>query len=99
MTVSVNKTPDAYRVEIDGVIKSVADSQSIKDAVNSCDEDGTKVVIDIVNSFSITSSVIGYLLKKVQADKMKLEIIARDDRLKELFKTLNLVEILNVRAG
>jgi len=99
MNVSVNKSGEVYEINIDGVIKSVADSQSIKDAINSCD--GTApITLDITNSFSITSSVIGFLLKKVQADKRSIRINAHDSRLYDLFQTLNLTQTLNVhKAG
>ena len=95
MTINVTKNGTIYDVNVDGVIKSVSDSQSIKDAVDSC-TGASSVNLNIRNSFSVTSSVIGYLLKKVQADKMQLRINVTDDRLVELFKTLNLIEVLNV---
>ena len=97
MTINVTNNGNAYDVNVDGVIKSVSDSQSIKDAVDSCVGQDVSVNLNIRNSFSVTSSVIGYLLKKVQADKMQIQINVYDDRLFELFKTLNLVEVLNVR--
>lgn len=96
MTVNVNQEGEAYNVNIDGVIKSVSDSQSIKDALNSCTDTSKEVNINITNSFSVTSSVIGFFLKKVQADNLNIKINVSDDRLFELFETLNLVDILNV---
>ncbi|MCV6608228.1 MAG: hypothetical protein OIF32_08455 [Campylobacterales bacterium] len=99
MTVNVNQDDNKYDVNIDGVIKSVSDSQSIKDALNSCTDSSKDVNINISNSFSVTSSVIGFFLKKVQADNLNITINVTDDRLFELFETLNLTEILNVKKA
>lgn len=97
MTVNVNPNDNVYDVNIEGVIKSVSDSQSIKDALNSCGDTSKAININISNSFSVTSSVIGFFLKKVQADNLDITINVTDERLFELFETLNLTEILNVK--
>ena len=96
MNINVNKQGDSCDIKIEGVIKSVSDSQAIKDALNSCG-DIKMVNIDIVDSFSITSSVIGFLLKKRQGDNVALTIKVNDARIYELFQSLNLVEVLNVK--
>lgn len=96
MNINVNKSGDSCDIKIEGVIKSVSDSQAIKDALNSCGS--VKIVtIDIIDSFSITSSVIGFLLKKKQGDNVDLTIKVNDARIYELFQSLNLVEVLNVK--
>ncbi len=99
MTINVEKKADKYEVHIDGTIKSVADSQSIKDAVGGCHDAKLPIHIRIDNSFSVTSSVIGFLLKKVQADKVDIRITVSDERLYDLFKSLNLATILNVHKA
>lgn len=96
MNINVNKSGDSCDIKIEGVIKSVSDSQAIKDALNSCG-DVKFVNIDIIDSFSITSSVIGFLLKKKQGDNVNLTIKVNDARIYELFQSLNLVEVLNVK--
>ena len=96
MTVGIVREATHYQVNIDGTIKSVSDSQSIKDALSSCTDANLAVHITITNSFSVTSSVIGFLLKKVQADRLKLEIKVTDERLYDLFKSINLADILSV---
>lgn len=96
MNINVNKSGESCEIKIEGVIKSVSDSQAIKDALNSCG-DVKQVNIEILDSFSITSSVIGFLLKKKQGDKVGLAITVNDPRIYELFQSLNLVEVLNVK--
>ncbi|MDR3347814.1 MAG: hypothetical protein LBN32_04295 [Helicobacteraceae bacterium] len=96
MTLNVTKSGNHYRIDIDGTIKSISDSQAIKDAIQQCESDSQDLRLYITNSFSVTSSVIGFLLKKVQVDKLNLSISVTDDRLLDLFKSLNLADILNV---
>lgn len=96
MNINVNKSEYQCELVIEGVIKSISDSQSIKDAINSCGN-VKNVNINIVNSFSITSSVIGFLLKKKQGDGLNISIKVSDPRIYELFQSLNLIEILNIK--
>lgn len=96
MEVSVDKSASGYVVKVDGVIKSVSDSQSIKDSLATCTDSSLPIVLLIENSFSVTSSVIGFLLKKIQADKVNLSIKVGDDRLLDLFKSLDLIDVLRV---
>lgn len=96
MTTSVEKNATGYVVKVDGVIKSVSDSQSIKDAITSCSDTSLPITLLIENSFSVTSSVIGFLLKKIQGDKVNMSVRVGDDRLLDLFKSLNLVDVLRV---
>jgi len=98
MNINVNTTGAECKVEIEGIIKSISDSQSIKDAINSCG-DVKNIYIDILDSFSITSSVIGFLLKKKQGDGVNLQIKVHDSRIYELFESLNLIEVLNVKKA
>ncbi|MGP1561748.1 MAG: hypothetical protein ACTTIC_06645 [Helicobacteraceae bacterium] len=96
MDIKILEEENRYLVEMDGPIKSVTDSSDIKEALNSCGDTSKAVVIKITNSFSVTSSVIGFLLKKVQVDNFKISLEVADNRLYELFDTLNLIEALNV---
>ena len=98
MNININKTGDSATITIEGIIKSVSDSQAIKDAVNSCG-DAKFIQIDITESFSVTSSVIGFLLKKKQADKVDISIKVNDNRLYDLFQSLNLIDVLSRAAG
>lgn len=98
MNINVNKSDNYCELVIDGVIKSISDSQSIKDAINSCGN-AKNVNINIVNSFSITSSVIGFLLKKKQGDGLSISIKVSDPRIYELFQSLNLIEVLNIKKA
>lgn len=97
MKIDVKDEGSKYLLNIEGPIKSVNDSAEIKSALDKCVSSSNPIYMEITNSFSVTSSVIGFLLKKIQADGFKINIKVSDERLFELFETLNLVETLNVQ--
>jgi len=87
-------------VTIKGNIKSVEDSALIKDAIKKIKGEGARnLELRIVDSFSMTSTVIGNLMKLVHHDKVQLAMIVGDERLYELLDELNLVQDFNVRQG
>lgn len=83
-------------VTIEGNIKSVSDFKEIKSVIDSLTEQHKSVSIFIVDSFSITSSVIGYFNKLVLKDEVVLSMRVNDDRLYELLNDLNLISLFHV---
>ena len=85
---------------ITGNIKSIDDGMKIKESIGSIQKNGVKsIVIKIKDSFSMTSTVIGYLMKVVNLDKIQLSLIVGDQRLYQLLDELSLVHVLNVRLA
>jgi len=83
---------------ITGNIKSIEDSLQIKDTINAVLEQGVRNIhIKIMDSFSMTSTVIGFLMKLVNHDKIPLSMSVFDNRLYVLLEELNLLQIFNVR--
>jgi hypothetical protein len=83
---------------ISGNIKSIEDGTAIKEAVNACKKDGaTSIVLRIQDSFSMTSTVIGFLMKLVNIDQMRVSLVVGDSRLYQLLDELSLVEPFNIR--
>lgn len=97
MTISVKDDANSVNVDVEGLIKSASDAQSFKDAIESVSDKKKEVIINIIDSFAVTSSIIGYLRKKVQVDGLKLQIRVRDQRLYDLLDELNLISYLNVK--
>jgi len=83
-------------VTIEGNIKSVSDFQDIKTTFDSLKKNNTSIIVKVVDSISITSSVIGYLNKLVHKDKINIQLKVGNEQLILLLKDLNLVGILNV---
>ena len=86
-------------VTISGNIKSVADYQRIKETIDSLIVTHKSIIIEIKDSISITSSIIGYFTKLVQKEGIDLSIKVGDESLMELFDDLNLVSLFKVRKA
>jgi hypothetical protein len=83
---------------INGNIKSIEDGNAIKEAINACKKEGTtSVLLRIQDSFSMTSTVIGFLMKLVNIDKLRVSLVVGDARLYQLLDELSLVQAFNVR--
>lgn len=81
-----------------GNIKSIEDSLEIKKALDALQQQGARnILLRIQDSFSMTSTVIGHLMKLVNLDKITISLIVGDRRLYELLEELNLVQPFNVR--
>ena len=78
-------------------IKSVEDFQDIKIALDKMKNSYTSISIKILNSLSITSSVIGYLMKLIHKDGVRLSVTVGDKRLVDLLNDLGLSSELNVK--
>lgn len=96
MTVSINEESNSIIIDISGVIKGVADSQRLKDAIESIGGKGLPIRLIIRDSFAISSTIIGYLRKKIKLDGLNLSIKVGDNRLYELFEDLMLIDVFNV---
>lgn len=81
-----------------GNIKSLEDSMEIKEAINALQKNGAKsILLRIQDSFSMTSTVIGHLMKLVNLDKIPVSMVVGDQRLYQLLEELSLVHSFNVR--
>ena len=86
-------------VTITGNIKSVNDFQQIKETLDSVTRQNKSVTINIVDSLSITSSVIGYLNKLILKDKIDVNMKIANAQLIDLLDELNLTSLFKVRKG
>ncbi len=84
-------------VTITGNIKSINDLQVIISTIDSVIASHKSIIINIKDSISITSSVLGYLNKLILKDGINININIGDDKLFSLLDDLNLTQILKVR--
>ena len=87
----------ANTVTITGNIKSISDFQSIKSTIDSIKDSSHTITIDIQDSISITSSVIGYLNKLVLKDSIDLNMKIGNEQLMGLLNDLNLINVFKAR--
>jgi hypothetical protein len=86
-------------VIIKGNIKSVSDYQSIKSTLDALIDTNRAITIEIRDSISITSSIIGYFTKLVQKEGIDLSIKVGNPSLIELFEDLNLITLFKVKKA
>ncbi|MGD0283139.1 MAG: hypothetical protein ABSB95_12345 [Dissulfurispiraceae bacterium] len=91
------KTTGVSEISILGHIKSIEDYHDIKVSVRDLIGKGNNsITINVPESLSMTSSVIGFLLKLVYIDKVDIAMRVRDERLYDLLDILNLITAFNV---
>ncbi len=86
---------------VTGTIKTIANAQAIKEAVNKAHQQHPDAIINLMikDSFIITSSVIGFLMKSIKMDKMNLYVNVGSEELYTMLDDMNLIEVMNVRKG
>lgn len=93
----MNISTSSNKIAIDGNIKTISDFQTIKNSVDALVVNNTSIVINIQNSLSLTSAVIGYFNKLILKDKINLQINVGDKQLYELLNDLNLASLFNLK--
>ena len=88
-------TTSSNNITINGNIKSINDFQKIKNHLDEIIINHKTIIINVVNSLSITSSVIGYLNKLVLKDNIAIQMKIGDTQLLQLLDDLDLVNTLN----
>lgn len=80
-------------------MKSISDFQVIKQGIDSVILNNKSLVLNIVDSLSITSSIIGYLNKLVLKDKIDLRMNIGDQQLLHLLDDLNLTSTFKAKKA
>ncbi len=86
-------------VTINGNIKSVGNFQTIKQHLDAMIGHHKSITINIVDSLSITSSVIGYLNKLVLKDNITIKMNIGNAQLIELLDDLSLTSTFNAKKA
>ena len=84
-------------VTISGNIKSVSDFQTIKSTLDTTVTKHDSIILEIPDSLSITSSVIGYINKLVLKDKIRITMNIGNSQLMDLLNDLNLASVFNAK--
>lgn len=93
------KTAGNQEVVISGIVKTIDDSTSLRNTIQNMYEGGASAItLRFEDSFALPSAVIGYLMKLVNRDHVKLTLFAGDQRLVELLEELQLTATFGVRS-
>ena len=85
------------RVTIEGNMKSIDDLQKIKSEVDKLTLSHKEIYIEIVDSLSITSSIIGYFNRLILQDNIKIHLLAKSEQLLLLLEDLGLAETFRAK--
>lgn len=88
---------EGHSLFIEGNIKTVGDFQEIKRIIDEMIVHSSTINMMLLDSISMTSSVIGYLTKIVLKDKISLSISVGNEELMALLDDLGVAELLHVR--
>jgi hypothetical protein len=92
-------TTSSNIITINGNIKKVSDFQEIKIEIDNINKQHKSITINIIDSLSITSSVIGYFNKLVLKDKINLQMKVGNSQLIDLLNDLNLTSVFKARKA
>jgi len=84
------------RLVITGNVKSIQDSEEIKRALQDIAKDHISIELILLDSISLTSSVIGFLVKLAQKDRKNILLKVADNQLYDLLQDLNLYTIFPI---
>jgi len=82
---------------IKGNVKSIQDAETIKEALEKIAKKYTSIKIVLQDSISLTSSVIGYLVKLAQKDGKNITLKVANEELYELLRDLDLHTIFKIQ--
>ena len=86
-------------ITVQGNIKTVSDFQQIKELLDGIVSKHQAIVLHIIDSLSMTSSVIGYLNKLVLKDNISIQMRVGNEQLLELLNDLNLTTTFNAKKA
>lgn len=85
-------------ITIRGNVKTIDDYLEIKEFIKGfLERDIQSLVINIPDSISITSALLGLLLRLVYEEKIKITIKVGQESLYTLLEVMNLINVFNVR--
>ena len=93
----VTITKSTNTVTITGNIRSTEDVEKIKESLSLVHD--TSLTLNIQDSFAMPSAMIGFLMKLVEQEKVKLTLIVADERLAELLDDLGLSQSFHIKTG
>lgn len=86
-------------ITITGNIKSISDFAKIKSLLDETTHHNKNITIKIVDSLSVTSSVIGYFNKLILKDKINIQMHVGSDQLMNLLDDLNLASTFRAKKS
>jgi hypothetical protein len=101
MKLTVINNSSSSIINIEENIKSLSDNDDIKMAIENAwnSNSDNPIEIHIKDSFIVTSSVIGFLIKFIKKDKIPITLYITNDELYEIMDDMNLIQALNIKKA
>ncbi|WP_458699488.1 hypothetical protein ACKGJI_06550 [Sulfurospirillum sp. 1307] len=101
MEINVENSSAKIVINVKGNIKSLVDGKKLKDAIedSSLNDDKKPIDIHIKDSFIITSSVIGFLMKFIKKDQIPISLYVYNNELYDMLDNMNLLSVLNIKKA
>ena len=101
MKLTVISNSSSTIINIEENIKSLGDNDDIKIAIENAwnSNSDNPIEIHIKDSFIVTSSVIGFLIKFIKKDKIPITLYITNDELYEMMDDMNLIQALNIKKA
>jgi thiamine phosphate synthase YjbQ (UPF0047 family) len=99
MKLEIQSTTNPIVVDVYDNIKSVSDSDRFKNCINELlmRHGTTKVTVNIKDSYILTSSIIGFLAKKIAQEHAPITIHVKNSELYRMLTNLQVIELLNIK--
>jgi len=97
MTIDIIHEGSLTKIIVKGIVKSIADSQLIKETVERISQGIKNILIVFADSFALTSSVIVYLIQKIHSEKIDLSLCIHNTQMYDLLNKLELVSLFNAK--
>lgn len=99
MNITIETAGPETRMTLHGLAKTIHDSELLKSKISDvlAADPATRLSIYVEDSFVLTSSMIGTLIRFIQHDRADIILYVRQSELYELLADLNLTALLNVR--
>jgi hypothetical protein len=101
MKLTVINNTTTTQINIEENIKSLNDNDVIKVAIEDAwNENPDKTIeLHIKDSFIITSSVIGFIIKFIKKDKIPISIYISNNELYDMMNDMNLIKTMNIKKA
>ena len=101
MKLTVINNSASTQINIEENIKSISDNDIIKVAIEDAwnTNPDKPIELHIKDSFIITSSVIGFIIKFIKKDKIPISIYISNDELYEMMDDMNLIQAMNIKKA
>lgn len=97
MEISTRLIDNTIEILIDGVLNNYNEYIEMKNIIQSAINNDIKVIFYFVNSISISSYILGYILKLKEVDKKHIDIIVGNSKLHHFLQSIEFDNFFKIK--